>query len=270
MADRTMTDRARPAAVSHPLAAFDSRPPVVAVASPKGGSGKTTVAVNLAVALARRAPTVLIDLDVAGGDVEWALKSRPIHRLDDVVHKVAMNEVTDIEALLTPHTTLVDVLCAPDTPIIADQLSPVESFVAIDRLIDLRRPVVLDTASSFTPFTVGALDRATHVMLVSGTDVASVHAARKLKETMAKLAMDVSRIRLVINKANPRIGLAPADVEQALGVRASLVVPDLAAIAAAGNRGVPIVEAAPRSRVARRFLACADNLLANEREEIPQ
>lgn len=261
MADGTVTDPLREFMAGATPASFDARPPIAVVVSPKGGTGKTMVAVNMAIALARRAPTVLVDLDVIAGDVEYALRSHPIHRLDDLVQKVNANQITDIEAMLTPHPTGVDALCAPESPIVADQLSPVDSFTAIDRLIDLRRPLVLDTGSGISAFTIGALDRATHVLLVSGTDVASVHAARKMIETMAKMAMDAGRIRLVINKANSRLGLAPSDVEEVLGLGASLTIPDLPVIAAAVNRGIPITESAPGIRVSRRFFAFADELV---------
>lgn len=261
MADGTMTDPVREPTGGAVSTSFDVRPPVAVVVSPKGGTGKTTVAVNMAIALARRAPTVLVDLDVIAGDVEYALRSHPIHRLDDLVQKVNSNQITDIEAMLTPHPTGVDALCAPESPIVADQLSPTDSFVAVDRLIDLRRPLVLDTGSGISAFTIGALDRATHVLLVSGTDVASVHAARKMMETMAKMAMDPGRIRLVINKANARLGLAPSDVEEVLGLGASLTIPDLPVIAAAVNRGIPITESAPGIRVSRGFFAFADELI---------
>lgn len=265
-----MTDASWAPASPGSALGFNSRPPVVAVVSPKGGTGKTMVAVNVAVALARRAPTVLVDLDVTAGDIEWALRSHPILRLDDLVRKVASNQISDVEALLTPHSTGVDALCAPESPVLADQLSPTESFLAIDRLIDLRRPLVLDTSSGVSPFTIGALDRATHVLLVSCTDVASVQAARKMMETMAKLAMDVGRLSLVINKADSRTGLAARDVEQALGLPASLVVPDLPAIATSVNRGVPITESAPRSRVSRRFFDFADRMIGTGDDSSPR
>lgn len=261
MADGTMTDTPRVPQVPVGTTSFGSMPPVLAVVSPKGGNGKTTVSVNVAVAMARRVPTVLVDLDVFAGDIEYALRSHPVHRLDDLVRKVLTNQIADVEAMLTPHPTGIDALCAPDNPVVADQLSPADSFRAVDRLIALRRPVVLDTGSGIGPYTIGALDRATHVLLVCGTDVSSVHAARKMINAMSKMAMPSDRVRLVINRSTSRVGLTVDDVEEVLGMPASLKIPELSAIGASANRGIPITESSPGSRVAQRFFTFADELV---------
>ncbi len=148
--------------------------PVVAVVSPKGGNGKTTVSSSLAVALGRRHETVLVDLDVHFGDVEYALRFHPIHRLDDAVRRLQENSKVDLSSLLATHPTGVEALCAPSNPVEADRIEPAEAFAVVDRLIELGRPVVLDTAGGISDYTLGALDRATHIVLVSDP-VASRH-----------------------------------------------------------------------------------------------
>lgn len=237
------------------------RAPVLAVVSPKGGNGKTTVAVNTAVALARRAPSVLVDLDVWAGDIEYALGEHPVHRLDDLVRKVAGGEPTDVDAMLTVHETGVGALCAPESPLVAGQLTARDTMAAVDRLVALDRPVVIDTGGGIGDLTVGALDLATHVLLVCGTDVSSVHAARKMLSAMAKMALATDRVRLVVNRSTSRLGLTLDDVVDVLGLPASLTIPESAAITIGANRGVPITASAPGSRVSRRFFGFADELL---------
>lgn len=246
MADRSVTET--------------ERPPVIAVVSPKGGSGKTTVAVNMSVALARRSPTLLVDLDVYAGDVEYALGLRPELRLDDLVRRVSANEVGEVDLMLASHPSGVSVLCAPDNPVIADQLSPADTLTAIDRLIDLRRPVVLDTGSGVDSYTLGVLDRASHVLVVGGTDVSPVHAARKMIAVMSRTAIGTDRIHVIVNRAAPRLGLTIADVETALRRSVALTIPDLTAIRVCSNAGVPITVSAPDSRVSRTFFNFADEL----------
>lgn len=237
------------------------RPPVIAVVSPKGGSGKTTVAVNLAVALSERSPAIVADLDLYAGDVEYALGLRPEHRLDDLVRRVSANEPTDAAMMLAVHDSGVGALCAPDNPIVADQLPAHDTLAAIDRLIALERPVVMDTGSGIGPLVLGALDRASHVVLVSGTDVSPVQAARKMIAVMSRTAIPTDRVHIVVNRAAPRLGLTLADVEAVLGRRASLTVPDLTAMRVCSNSGVPITLSAPGSRVARSFVGFADAML---------
>lgn len=244
--------------------------PIVAVVSPKGGNGKTTVSANLAVALARRTSTLLVDLDVHFGDVEYALRFHPIHRLNDAVKRLADNAAADLSVLLASHPTGVQALCAPSDPVRADEIHPDEAFAVVDRLVELGQPVVLDTAGGISDYTLNALDRATHVLLVSGTDVPSVQSGRKLLDTMSRLHIDVSPVRLVVNRATTRVGLTVADVESVLGLSAALEVPDHPMVAAAMNQGSPVTESSPGSAVARDFQTLADSILGMRAPEQPR
>jgi pilus assembly protein CpaE len=237
------------------------RAPVVAVVSPKGGNGKTTVSANLAVAMARHGETMLVDLDVHFGDVEYALRFHPIHRLNDAVKRLSENPDADLTAMLAQHPTGVRALCAPSDPVRADEIDPGEAFAVVDRLRESGQPMVLDTAGGISDYTLEALDRATHVLLVSGTDVPSVQAGRKLLETMARLHIDCGHVRLVVNRSTTRVGLSVSDVESVLGLSAQLEVPELPMVAAAMNQGSPVTESAPDSAVAKTFRDTADWIL---------
>ena len=238
-----------------------TRAPIVAVVSPKGGNGKTTVSANLAVAMARRRTTILVDLDVHFGDVEYALRFHPIHRLNDAVKRLADNEAADLSVLLASHPSGVQALCAPSDPVRADEIHPDEAFAVVDRLTESGHPLVLDTAGGISDYTLNALDRATHVLLVSGTDVPSVQAGRKLLDTMMRLHIDCSGVRLVVNRATTRVGLTVSDVESVLGLSATLEVPDHPMVAAAMNQGSPVTESSPDTTVARDFQNLADSML---------
>ncbi len=235
--------------------------PVVAVVSPKGGNGKTTVSVNLAVAMARREPTVLVDLDVHFGDVEYALRFHPLHRLDDAVKRLGEDSDADLSVMLAAHPTGVEALCAPANPVEADRLQAEDSLAVVDSLIALGRPVVLDTAGGISDYTLESLDRATHVVLVSGTDVPSVQAGRKLLDTMGQLKMDISRVHLAVNRSTTRVGLTVRDVEAVLGLTAALEVAEHSSLAAAMNQGSPLTESSPQSPIAKVFYEFADEIL---------
>lgn len=240
---------------------MESPRPVLAVVSPKGGNGKTTIAVNMAVALARHTPTFLCDLDMHFGDVEYALRLHPVHRADKIINKYMENPAIDLSVLLTQHPSGVSTLCSPNSPVIADGINADQCFAVIDKLREMGRPLVMDTAAGISEFTLGAIERATHTLLVSGTDVASVQAGRKLLDTLAQLAMNTDNVCLVVNRSTSKSGLTVADVEAVLGLRAKLEVPENAAIAAATNDGSPLTESSITSPISQLFYNFAGDVM---------
>ncbi len=245
-----------------------SAAPVIAVVSPKGGNGKTTVSANLAVAMAHWSSPIVVDLDVHFGDVEYAFRLDPLYRLDRAVHLLEEFADADIEHCLANHPTGVSALCAPSDPVEADRLDPMSVMTVVDRFLTTGRPVILDTAGGISEHTLGALDRATSTVIVSGTDVPSVQAARKLMSTMDRIGMDHTEIHLVVNRSTSECGLSVSDVEAALGIPASLCVPEHAALTAGMNQGCPVTESDPGSLVASGFELLAARLLDVEPTEI--
>ena len=232
---------------------MDVQRPSLAVVSPKGGNGKTTIAVNLAVALARQSPTLLFDLDVHFGDVEYAWRLHPTLRADKIIEKFNENPLIDLESLLTHHPSGLSVMCSPNSPVIADGVDVTQCFSVIDKLRTLGRPIVMDTAAGISEYTLGAIERATHTILVSGTDVASVQAGRKLLDTLSEFAMNADNLYLVVNRCTSKTGLTVSDVEAVLGLEAVIRVPELASIAAATNDGSPLTESSVSSPISQLF-----------------
>ncbi|MFM2181009.1 MAG: hypothetical protein RIR54_303 [Actinomycetota bacterium] len=236
-------------------------PPVVAVVSPKGGSGKTAVASNLALAFAQRTPSVLVDLDMYSGDLEWAFGVQPAYRIHDVARRLREDGSSELAGMFTARGANLSLLCSPDSHIAADGVLPTDMSTITQRLVDLQRPVVLDTSPGMSDFTLDAIEAASRVVLVTTTDVASVQAARKLLDTMAALRLDTGRVNLVANRVTSRTGLSVADVEHRLGYQAVLKIADSRHVAEGLNAGRPIVESHPESQIAGDFSAYADSLL---------
>lgn len=232
---------------------------IVTVLAPKGGAGKTAVAVNLSQALAQRGPVVLVDLDLYFGNVEYALRLRPLARLDDLVEVVRASATNDVARFLANYRDGFDVLCSPRGPIEADHLASEAVMSVVDHVIELDRHVVFDTAPGIGEVTLGALERSTHSLLVTCTDVASVQSARKLIGTLRDLRFDEDRLSLVVNRASVSTGLSVDDVEAVLGMSAVAIIPDDERVGESLSMGDPLVPAHVGAQ--RVFAALAASIL---------
>lgn len=226
---------------------------VIAVASPKGGAGKTTVATNLAVGLADRAEhsVVIVDLDLQFGDVASALQLAPDHSLVDAVQPAAHQDNMVLKSYLTPHPSGAYALCAPDSPADADDVTSEQVAQLLNQLAAEYAFVIVDTSPGLSEHTLAALDRATDYIFVGGMDVPSVRGLRKELDILRELGMEPLSRLVVLNGADPRDGLTQRDVEATLGTKVGVVIPDTRAVRVSTNQGVPILESAPRDAAAK-------------------
>ena len=233
---------------------------VLTVFSAKGGCGKTTVATNLAVSLARVKPTrrvCLVDLDLAFGDVGVTMLLEPRRTLADAVG-LSRLDATAVRSLVTRHESGVDVLLAPVEPTAGERIS---SQLVTDLLEVLRRlydDVVIDLPPAFNEQVLAAFDATDQFVLVGTLDIPALKSLKLTMETLQMLGVPDSRWQLVLNRADAKVGLTPADVERTLGRSVAARVPSSRAVPSAINRGVPIAFDAPKHPVSvaiQRFAA---------------
>jgi pilus assembly protein CpaE len=230
-----------------------SRGRIIPVASPKGGSGKTTVATNLAVGLARLAPqqTVILDLDIQFGDVATALQLRPEHGLQQAVQASDRSDAMVLKTFLTPHPTGLFALCAPESPAAGEAVTGDDVARLLEVLASEFRYVVVDTAPGLTEHTLAVLDNATDLVMVCGMDVPSVRGTRKELALLQELSLDTMRTHLLLNFADKHSGLTVADVERVLARTIDIVLPRSRAVPLSTNQGVPLLQSRPRDKVTR-------------------
>lgn len=233
---------------------------VITVLSPKGGSGKTTVATNLGVTLAKAMAgrVALVDLDLQFGDISSALQVDPVHTIGDAARAGGALDATKLKVFLAPHHSTLFTLCAPETPAEADDITA-QSVSSVLNLLAGDFPVVItDTAAGLGEHALTAIDLSTDLVFVCSMDVASVRALRKELDALNRLGASTVRRHLVLNRADSRVGLTPQDIEGVLGMRVDTSLPSSREVPLSMNEGVPIVEANPRSSVSRGIVAFAE------------
>ncbi|MCU1518655.1 MAG: flpE [Pseudarthrobacter sp.] len=233
---------------------------IIAVVSPKGGVGKTTVASNLAVGLAKSAPhgTVLVDLDLQFGDIGSALAISPEHSVSDAVHGPARRDTMVLKTFLSAHSSGLYALCAPESPDTAEELTGDDVTHLLEQLASQYRYVVVDTAPGLSDTTLAALDKASDFVFVSGPDVPGVRGMRKELDVLAELGMHPLKRHMVLNGADFKAGVSLRDVETALGTSVDVVIPHSRAVALSTNQGSPLLNGTvrgPATKALQKLLA---------------
>jgi len=257
---------APPLAAAPPPPAGGSSPGrVVTVFCTKGGTGKSVVATNLAVALAKRTiqPVVLVDADLQFGDVALMLQLQPVHTVVEAVQAHDRLDGTMLENLLLRHPASgLLVLAAPTEPSSADQIGRADLTRILSILRERCAYVIVDTSANFGEITLAALEASDEILVMAGLDVMSLKSARVGLQTMRVLGIPFSRVKFVLNRANTRVGLTEADAERALQLKVDAALPSDILVAESVNRGVPVVSSAPKSKFARSIEDLADTLVA--------
>ncbi|HZU78357.1 MAG TPA: AAA family ATPase [Acidimicrobiales bacterium] len=227
---------------------------VVTVFSTKGGTGKSVIAVNLAIALAQSAPgpVVLLDADLQFGDVALMLQMQPSHTIAEAVAAGDRLDAALVESLLLRHdATGLYVLASPTEPGPADHISKADLARVIAVLRQMCAFIVIDTSANFGEITLAALQSSDQVLVLASLDVMSLKSAKVGLQTMRVLGISFGKIKFVLNRANTRVGLTVADAEKAAQLKADANLPSELSVAESVNIGSPVVVGAPRSKFAK-------------------
>jgi pilus assembly protein CpaE len=236
---------------------------VLAVFSPKGGVGRTTLATNLALALRRETSqrVALVDANLQFGDVGVLLNLNPKNR--SVVDAVEGGEPDRdiIESVMVDHSTGIRVLLAPPAPEGADLVTSAYLRKIVDLLRETHDWVVVDLPSGLNDHTLGVLDAADQILVVAALEITTIKNVRLFLEVADQLDYERSKIRLIINRSDASQGIRIGDVEAS--IRRSIdgtIVSDGRLAVLAVNRGVPFVVSHPESPLARDVIKLARTL----------
>ena len=243
---------------------------VITVFSTKGGSGKSVVATNLAVAMARRSerPGALVDAHLQFGDVAVMLKTSLEHSIADAAAAGGRLDPQLLQSLMVHHESSgLMVLPAPAEPALAEKVSADDVRRIIEVLRSFCDHIVVDTPARFDDVVLALLDESDEIVLVSGMEVPGVKNLKLAVQTLRQLDMPVSKLKLVLVGANTKVQMEVRDIERALGMKATVIVPNDTVVPISLNRCVPVVLDAPRSPVTRSLEMLADSFLPSPGQE---
>lgn len=241
-----------------PASATKGKGRVVTVLGMKGGVGKSIVSSNLAVGLASYGKrTVLLDLDLQFGDAAIMLQLKPERTIYDAMQAYDRLDAEMLAGFLVSHPSGLKALLAPVAPEEAESVTGVRLGRIIELLRQIADVVVIDTPPALNDVVLTALEESDEVYAVSGLEVPSVKSIRVALQKLKQLGFDPARTRLIVNRADSKVGLDPSEVAKATGCVIAAEVPSDRLVPSSVNRGVPIVMDKPKSAVARSLLLLA-------------
>jgi pilus assembly protein CpaE len=227
-----------------------SRGMVISVFSSKGGTGKTFLATNLATAIAELSgeETAVVDLDVDMGDVFSYFGTEPQKQVMDLI---ALGEGADRETVFANATKLGDHLwgfgAVPDPA-----MQPPAGEAVGKYLRTLRNNfayVVVDASADYTDLALACFDLSDAICLVTGLDVVGVKHLSKALETLLTIGLPRDRFRIVLNRADSKVGLDSGDVERVMKIQVDTMIPSSRLVPMSLNKGRPVYLEDPNSEV---------------------
>lgn len=255
---------------------------VLTVSSATGGCGKTFLATNMALFMARHTGSrvVLVDLDLQFGEVSTALRLRPNYTIYDALHRDGDGDNFEFEEhldeFLVQHEGGFSVLAAPKDPAEADRISPAD----VTRILDVLRShcdyLIVDTPAALTEIVLAAFDVSEHLFSLATVDLPSVRNLGVFLQTLEKLRIPSDNISLILNKAERDVGLDIGQITRLFPQGFKAILPYAKEVSRSINMGMPVIASDPTAEVSRKLAAClleylpdADRAKANAGLEQP-
>lgn len=236
---------------------------VIVLCAPRGGTGRTTLAINLAASLRQLSgePVVLVEADYAAPALDVALNVDPDRDIADLLPRLSQLDEALISAVLQKHASGIEVLLAP---LPADSSSPI-SLPRVQRiLVVLQRMfpwVIVDLGLPLDETAFAFLDSADRIVVSALPEMVGLRNTRLLLEQLRDRGYAERKVRLVLNRADMKGGVPKGSIQERLQVPFEHSVPDDQPLATHSiNRGIPLVTSHPRSAVGRAIRGIARKL----------
>jgi pilus assembly protein CpaE len=245
---------------------------IIAVFSPKGGVGTSSIAANLAVAIRQMTnkKVVLVDGNVIFGALSVILNLVSNKTIVDLAERVNDMDSDLLNDVLATHTSQVKVLLAPPDP----QRGELVTADNIRAILELMRRefdyVIVDTQSSFGDRTLAVLDVASRIVTLMTLEMTAIHNITRFLEVADLLEYPQEKVMLVLNKADPRLGIKVSNVEEYIKRKVSVQIGNAAyEISLSINQGVPLVISKPTHQTAKDIINLARELTSVAKAATP-
>jgi len=225
---------------------------ILSVFSSKGGSGKTFLTTNLATAIAQvtGADTAVVDLDVDMGDVFTYFGREPSASINDLMELgegADHDKIRDVGVEVAPHTWAFG---APPDP--AAEAPAGEAVGKFLRSVRNEFPyVIVDASVDYSDSALVCFDLSDMICLVTALDVVGVKHLSKALDTLLTIGLPRDRFRVVLNRADSKVGLDASDVERVMKIQVDAMIPSSRAVPTSLNKGRPVVLDEPNSEVSQ-------------------
>ena len=253
--------------ISHELLGRSGGPPalegkVIMVFNAKGGCGKTTIATNLGAYMASTGVRVLlVDLDLAFGDVAISLQLRPENSAADLVAMTGHIDEQGLASVVTKHDSGLETVCAPSQPSEVDGIPG----ATVGEMLRVARHaydyIIIDTPPAFSEHVLAALDLCDMLVLLATLDIPAVKNLRLTLDTLDLLGHPRDGRIVILNRSDVKVGLHTEDVVTAIKQPIAVMIPSSFHVPASVNRGVPIILDEPRHPVSQALRSFADRYI---------